>query len=207
MNSNKKIFVFRKIPFQESDLIIHALSKEDGRISLLAKGAAKSRKRFGGGVLEPFNLIEVVLFKKTENTELPILTEARIIKSFDEIRKKYDKMELAFLILQGIYKVSLSGDSYAEELYNLLGHSLSSLELLSLTPKDESVLGNFKITFMLKLLFQQGVLSLESWQKFYLKESFKGLLDSNFFAEHPLDPEHLKRAEIKYQEYLARAEL
>ena len=48
-----KVIVLKRDHFSESDLIVRVLNQRGALVSFIAKGAAKSRKRFTGGVLEP----------------------------------------------------------------------------------------------------------------------------------------------------------
>ncbi|OPY01037.1 MAG: DNA repair protein RecO [Syntrophorhabdus sp. PtaB.Bin184] len=55
--------VLSKRAYGESDRIIHLFTREAGKVSAIAKGAGKSRKRFVN-TLEPFNHIRVEYFEK-----------------------------------------------------------------------------------------------------------------------------------------------
>ncbi|MBW1745923.1 MAG: DNA repair protein RecO [Deltaproteobacteria bacterium] len=51
--------VLRRIDFGDYDLIVSFFTLNKGKISVIAKSAKKSVKRFSG-VLEPFSVLEVV---------------------------------------------------------------------------------------------------------------------------------------------------
>ncbi len=53
-------FVLRSVAYGEADRIVTLLTASKGRVSALARGARRSRKRFGGA-LEPYALLEVEL--------------------------------------------------------------------------------------------------------------------------------------------------
>jgi DNA repair protein RecO (recombination protein O) len=52
--------VLRSLRFAEADRILHLYTRERGRMGAIAKGARKTRSRFGGR-LEPLSHVELVL--------------------------------------------------------------------------------------------------------------------------------------------------
>ncbi|MFT4569964.1 MAG: DNA repair protein RecO (recombination protein O) [Hyphomicrobiaceae bacterium] len=73
-------YVMRKRPFGESDLIVTLLTVEQGKRRSIAKGARRSKKRFAGGALEPFQELSLRLAKR-ENRGLDFLHESRVVRS------------------------------------------------------------------------------------------------------------------------------
>ena len=55
--------VLRSVDFSEADRILHLLVPEVGRITVMAKHARKSVKRFGG-TLDLFNHLQVEIARK-----------------------------------------------------------------------------------------------------------------------------------------------
>lgn len=152
--------ILRKIKYAEADLIIHALSSEGEKKSFLARGALKSKKRFGGGILEPTHHVKFT-YSTNLKSEMQTLKEAQLIQGFEGLRSDYDKLNFALTSLDCISKISLEGDQDSASLYNLLGHLLRTLE----NAKSFTVL---KVQFFLKLMRQQGVLEVEDWMKPFL---------------------------------------
>lgn len=148
--------------YGEADLIIHALSAAGAKKSFMARSALKSKKRFGGGVLEPTHYVQFTYKEPKVDSQLNILNEAVLIDDFQDIRQDYDKLEFALFMLNCAYHVSQEGDADSHFLFNLIGHSLRKLG------KVEK-LQRFKLHFCLKFLFQQGVISGESWMSAFLK--------------------------------------
>ncbi len=199
-NSTKsKILILRAIKYGEADLILQALTSGGEKISLLARGAVKSKKRFSGGVLEPTHFVEVRYKNPVSENKIATLEEATLINGFEKLRTSYEKVEAAFYVLECLSKVSQEGDAVSDGLFNLAGHSLKSLE-------KANDLKLFRLHFCLKLLFQQGVLEPESWMGIYLKSSM---------AEHEKiegheDPQkdlHLFWSEGQIKEYLSTGNL
>lgn len=156
MNSERAI-ILRAVKQGESNLIIHCLTKSGSRLNLMAKGALKSRRRFGGGVLEPLNYVELSYKpSKKGGDEDPLhwLEEARILRDFNQLRSDYDRLELGFYLLQVVSRISRENSLDNNEVFDLLGNSLKALE-------STTEPGLLKLLFEVKLLNQQGVLSQE----------------------------------------------
>jgi len=190
-----KALILRSTKYGEADLILQTLTSGGEKLSLLARGAVKSKKRFAGGILEPTHFVEVRFKKALHQDRLSTLEEASLINGFEDLRKDYDKMEVAFFVLETLSKASQEGDSISEGLFNLGGHSLKALE------KVQS-LKNFRLHFCLKMLYQQGVLEPESWMTPYLGTSMS---EHDKIEDHE-DPQtdlHLRWAENKLREYLS----
>jgi DNA repair protein RecO (recombination protein O) len=172
MSSVKKLrgIVLRATKYAEADLILQMILVNGEKISLLARGAVKSKKRFGGGVLQPTHFIEIQ-FKPASGERLGTLQEALLVEDFAGLRTDYDRMELGLFCLNAISRVSQEGDAHAEGLFNLLGHALRGLERCQ-------NLQLFKLSFCLKVLFQQGVLEAEPWMTPFLKNSLSQIAEN-----------------------------
>ncbi|MCS7197724.1 MAG: DNA repair protein RecO [Candidatus Bipolaricaulota bacterium] len=89
-------FILRAIKFRESDLILTVLSRDYGKISLIAKGARRTESKFGAA-LDLLTLSELV-FYDAEN--LKLLKEASIIEDYRALKSDYERLTLA---LQSAY--------------------------------------------------------------------------------------------------------
>ncbi len=76
--------ILRTIAHGDYDKILTFFTLKLGKISLIAKGAQKSIKRFGG-ILELFSALDLV-WAQGRGRGLPVLKEASIIHPFDRIR-------------------------------------------------------------------------------------------------------------------------
>jgi DNA repair protein RecO (recombination protein O) len=170
-----KAFILRATKYSESDLILQALTKEGEKLSLIARGALKSKKRFSGGVLEPTHYVELS-YQESTSGGLATLSEAQLINGFEGLRKNYEKLELALFVMETLTHASQEGDAISEGLFNLTGNSLKILE-------KASDLGNFKLHFILKVLAQQGVLEVEEWMQPYLKTNIADHLNLKIESE------------------------
>jgi DNA repair protein RecO (recombination protein O) len=140
--------------FKESDLIVHALDKNGGKHHFLARSALKSKKRFGGGVLEPLNYVHIVWDDRKEKTEFVPLTEAKLLDGFEGLRKDYDRLQVALRMLKDISKLTVEGSDDNGSLYNVLGNTLKKLE----TTQEIHLL---HLHYRIKILFYSGYLPNE----------------------------------------------
>lgn len=148
-----RLIILRALKYSESDLIIHALSPVRGRLNLIAKGALKSKKRFGGGVLQPTHFVDATFKYKGDTGEgqLHFLDEARLLNGFEGLRTDYDRLNLAFSFLQLVAKVTQESDPESQPIFDLLGNTLKALET---TQRPELL----KLLFEGKILLIQGVI-------------------------------------------------
>ncbi len=136
-------------------------------MSFLARGALKSRRRFGGGVLEPCHFAEFTYKGNSSQLSVDgglfILEDAKLIEDFEALRSNYDLLEAALVAVQYVGQACQEGDSNSEALFNLLGNSLRAACIKDLN------LEVWRLHFLLKLLYQQGILFVEPWMTSFLK--------------------------------------
>ncbi|MEQ1724061.1 MAG: DNA repair protein RecO, partial [Pseudobdellovibrio sp.] len=142
--------------------IIHAIGIDGAKTSFIAKSALKSKKRFGGGILEPLHFVSFTYKENQNSSQMKTLNEASLIEDFKDIRSSYDKLELALFVVNCVSHVSLEGDQNSEFLFNLTGHALRAVS-------RAQNLNALKLHFCLKFLYQQGVISMEPWMSVFLK--------------------------------------
>jgi DNA repair protein RecO (recombination protein O) len=149
----EKAIILKTIKHMDSNLIVHAINTKGAKLNLFAKAAARSKKRFGGAVLEPLNFVQLVYkpAKSEGDDQLGQLQEATFVSGFPKIRTDYDRLELAFYFVKLILKLSQPDALDNDALFNLFGHALKNLE-------TSSDLRKLKLQFELKLLALQGVL-------------------------------------------------
>jgi DNA repair protein RecO (recombination protein O) len=166
---NERAIILRTIKQGESNLIVHALNRDGCRVNLMAKGAMRSRRRFGGGVLEPLNYIQMSYrerYSPDDQDALHWLEEAHLVECFNGIRADYDRLEMGIYLLQLVSKVSKEAISDNCELFDLLGNSLHALQSSQKTKY-------LKLLFELKLLHQQGVLDRQGEGAFLIAFSIR----------------------------------
>ena len=76
--------VLRKISYGDADIILSLLTETKGKISVIAKNAKKSVKRFGGA-LDLFSCIRIIA-NPSRSKDLLFLQEASLVHPYDHIR-------------------------------------------------------------------------------------------------------------------------
>lgn len=149
-----RFIILKTSLFKEHDLVLYALNSQGDKKHFLARGALKSKKRFGGGVLEAMNHAELQFEDRKEKTEFVPLQDARLIDGFQGIRKNYESLTTGLVMVRDVLQISVEGSEDNFATYNLLGNSLKKLE----TAKDNPIL---LLHFRIKLLFYAGYLPNE----------------------------------------------
>jgi len=72
--------VLRSIRYGEADRILHLYTPHLGRLSAIAKGARRSRSRFGAR-LEPFTHVDLLLYT---GRSLDVITQAETVRAYGE---------------------------------------------------------------------------------------------------------------------------
>lgn len=205
-----RFFILKTHKYSEADLLLQCLSIDGGRVGFIAKNALRSRKRFSGGLLEPTHLVQFFYRKNNREGALPYVHEALLLEDFNGLRKSYDRLTTALSILEMIRRVSQEGDKSSQFLFNLLGHSLKAIE------KSQN-LGLLKLHFMIKFLYQQGVLTPELWMsdflKFKMSDSYllettsTSLTNSTHSRNSNIVLDYLEEIENRVEHYLQTASL
>ncbi|MDX9731877.1 MAG: DNA repair protein RecO [Bdellovibrionales bacterium] len=158
MIAQAKGIVLKASRYGEADLIVSLLTTEGARLQLFARSALKSKKRFGGGVLEPTRYIQVSFEDRRSRlggeSDLHSLREAVLLEAFEGIRNDYSRIETALALVQSVHRIVRQGDVESAEIFNLLGNSLRAIE----TSND---LAKLRVHFDIRLLASQGVLEIE----------------------------------------------
>lgn len=158
MLAQTKGIVLKTTKYGEADLIVTLLTVQGSRLQLFARSALKSKKRFGGGVLEPTHYIQASYEDRRSRlggeADLHTLREASIVEDFQGLRTEYTRLDVALTLLNVVARVVRHGDFGSTEIFNLLGNTLKAAE----TSID---LAKLRIHFEVRLLASQGVLELD----------------------------------------------
>ena len=133
----------RRVEYGDSDLIITFFTLKNGKISVIAKSAKKSKKRFAG-ILELFSLLQLVC-NVGQRKGLPFLQEASLKSPFESIRKSLLKTAYAGYWVEIIDKWTES-NKIQRPLYSLLLYALSQLDMDRIDPDVLSVI--FQLRFL-----------------------------------------------------------
>ena len=135
--------VLRKIDYGEYDFVITLFTLKKGKVSVIAKSAKKSKKRFAG-ILELFSIIDVVC-NVGRRKGLPVLQEAALTHPFFHIRSSALKTAYASYWAELINEWMESGQKQVQ-LYQLFQYVLRELDLSGASEAALSIL--FQIKFL-----------------------------------------------------------
>jgi len=98
--------VIKKMPFGEADFLVRVLTKDFGKMDVLAKGARKTASKLNPH-LDILNHIRMQFVKNGER--IPTLMDAEIIAKYDDWFSDADKLSIMGRVLQVIDMVILPG--------------------------------------------------------------------------------------------------
>ncbi len=94
LETESRAFVVRMVDYRDSDRIVTLFTEETGKVSAFARGARKSRKRFGAA-LSPYMLGHVRLCGSPNSGKMFTLSEINPVERFSSIGKDVVKLALA----------------------------------------------------------------------------------------------------------------
>ena len=172
MTQTSKGIVISIENFGEADRYIQFFTKDWGMISVLAKSARKSKRRYVGG-LDLFCHNEI--FLRGDPKDKPYLNELSVLNSFPKLRENLDKVLLAGKIAQWIKKLA-NNPTPMPAIYSLIGQSLALIE------KEQNIekLDLLNTIFKLKLLSLIGLKPrVDVCAKCEGEEDIEGIFDLN----------------------------
>jgi DNA repair protein RecO (recombination protein O) len=117
--------LLRRLDYGDFDVIVTFFTLKSGKMTLIAKSAKKSTKRFAG-ILELFSILELVA-STGRGKGLPVLQEAALKQPFSGIRADFKKTAYASYWAELIY--NWMEDNYQQvALYCLFEHVLTELD-------------------------------------------------------------------------------
>lgn len=110
-------FVLKSIKYGETSKIVTLFTKDFGKVTAIVKGSRNYKSR-NCGTLESMNYINSVIYMK-DNREIQLLTHAEYIKSFRNILIDFEKLHIAFRIIEIINKCIVDRD-INKQIFSLL---------------------------------------------------------------------------------------
>ncbi len=110
----------------ESDVILTFLSRDSGRISAIAKGAKRSKKRFVNK-LELFSFLHIT-YQTSPNQSLNFLSEAEVHTSFINIRQSFELYTIASIIREFLL-IAIREEEADDQLFRLCLWALHNIDL------------------------------------------------------------------------------
>jgi DNA repair protein RecO (recombination protein O) len=87
----------RSVPYGESDVIVTALTEQEGKVAAIVRGARKGSRRTAGA-LEPMHT--VMLTYEDKGTELATMKEARVVRARTQLLRSLEAIEAAGTMLR-----------------------------------------------------------------------------------------------------------
>lgn len=142
--------VLRSIRYGEADRILHLYTPDHGRLSAIAKGARRTRSRFGAR-LEPFFHLRVLLYQsQPARSDLRTVTSAETIDAHGPLRERAASLDAAARACDAVARLFESGDP-SPAVFHLLANELRLLDA------DERYAQTApQLAFRLKLLVAGG---------------------------------------------------
>ena len=116
--------VLNTLDYGESDRIITFYTREFGKLSGIAKGAKRSRKRFVGN-LDPLCNVKFMFFNNPKR-DLLRLDDAVLLNGFNNIRSDIDHLAVGSYFIELLNEMSAE-ENRNEKVYGLLLHYLKIL--------------------------------------------------------------------------------
>ncbi len=145
-----KCLILNKKELNEADLLATVFSKDFGKISGMAFGIRKSKKR-SLLTLNPLNIAEITFQKK--NGYYTII-ETELVKNFSNIMKDIEKLEISLYILDSvnkIYDVNYENKDFFNKLEEIF-YFIDNLENLKVGYKYYIIL-----IFLRRIMIEQGI--------------------------------------------------
>ena len=146
--------ILRSIRYGEADRVLHLFTLERGRVGAIAKGARKTKSRFGAR-LEPFSHVELLLHEG--RGELHTVTGADLVRSHDASRTDAYRMAAGHIGLEAMLRLFLEGDENARA-FHALARFLDLLDEVDPSLPAQPALDPLVLSFQLKLLWVSGYL-------------------------------------------------
>ncbi len=116
--------LLKRIDVGDNDLVLTYFTQARGKLSVIAKSARNSRKRFGG-VLDIFTVSDVVCVQG--RGRLPVLQEASLLQPFSNIRSNFVKTAYASYFAEILYHW-MEPDAIQTQVFDLLCQVLDKID-------------------------------------------------------------------------------
>ncbi len=115
-------FVVRRVNLRDSDRYITIFTKNHGKIEVLAKGVRKMTSRRASSV----ELLSLIDFQAVKSSKTYILTEVKLIDSFDQLKRDLEYIEQVFTMCELIEAIMPIGQSHPE-VFDLMNRALCKM--------------------------------------------------------------------------------
>jgi DNA repair protein RecO (recombination protein O) len=146
--------VLRSLRFAEADRVLHLYTLDRGRVGAIAKGARKTKSRFGAR-LEPLSHVELVLHQGSG--DLHTVTGVELIRAHHAARGDGYRLAVGLVGLEAMLRL-FPEQERNERAFQALTRFLDLLDELPPANPDRPGLDPLVLSFQLKLLWLNGYL-------------------------------------------------
>lgn len=116
--------VLRNMMFRETSMIVSMLTREKGKISVLAKGARLPKSQYGA-TLQPMSHIQAIYYYKPTR-DLQTLSETSHLTVFNQVNEDLNHISIGFRMVELVHSL-LQVDEENAQVFDLLLLSLQKL--------------------------------------------------------------------------------
>lgn len=117
--------VLRSLPYGETSRIVTLFTRDRGKLAVMAKGARRTKSRFGSS-LQPMSYVQVVYYYKPSRS-LQILSDSSHVTPFHRIGRDLEKITIGLRIVE-LTSALMQDDQQNALVYNLLLQVLHKLD-------------------------------------------------------------------------------
>ncbi len=144
--------VLRSFRFGEADRILHVYTARHGRIGAIAKGARKTKSRFGAR-LEPFSHVELMLHQGSG--ELHTVTGVSLVEAHRAAREDPYRLSVGLVGAEAMLRLFVE-EERNERAFEALSRFLAAVDALPAGGRGRAALDPLALGFQLKLLWLSG---------------------------------------------------
>ena len=90
--------VLSKMNYGDTSVIASLFTEDHGRVNVIVKGARSPKSKYGR-IVDPLNLLSVIIYKK-ESREIQLLSGADLIEHFPHIKENLSKLKYAYAVIE-----------------------------------------------------------------------------------------------------------
>jgi len=101
--------VLSKLNYSDSSKIVSLYTLSNGRISAIVKGGRRKNSKIGN-IVDPLNVIDVILYKK-ESRDIQLISDAVLISHSPNIREDLDKLKFSYAVFELVRNLTLENET------------------------------------------------------------------------------------------------
>jgi DNA repair protein RecO (recombination protein O) len=144
--------VLRSFRFAEADRVLHLYTSERGRVGAIAKGARKTKSRFGAR-LEPFSHVEVMLHQGSG--ELHTVTGISLLEAHRATREDAYRLSVGLVGAEAMLRLFVE-EEQNDRAFEALTRFLEAVDGVPPGGSGRAALDPLALAFQLKLLWLSG---------------------------------------------------